>query len=161
MKTTLLAALLIFTPVLAAEVGSHEKAAADLVVLTSNPAIFKNAAMGMVDTVINNLRKSGSSEENVQEVRAVFLDWVEHEVDWAQINHAIVALYVREFSEAELKDLLTFYRSPVGRKVLEKLPVLLQESARISQAYAALKEDVLKQRISDIRTKHQAPHAAP
>jgi len=55
-------------------------------------------------------------------------------VGWDQLKPELVKLYTTNFSEAEMKDLLAFYQSPLGRKVLEKMPSLTAESAQMTQA---------------------------
>ena len=46
----------------------------------------------------------------------------------------MVKLYTSNFSEQELKDLIAFYESPVGQKVLKQMPALTAQSAQITQA---------------------------
>jgi hypothetical protein len=38
-------------------------------------------------------------------------------------------LYAAKFTEQELKDVLAFYKSPLGRKVITQEPIILDESA--------------------------------
>jgi hypothetical protein len=44
-----------------------------------------------------------------------------------------VEVYARHFTAAELREITAFYRSPVGTKLLAKMPELQQESMRASQ----------------------------
>lgn len=46
----------------------------------------------------------------------------------------IAQIYVDVFTENELEAVLAFYRSPVGEKMLTKMPELMQRSMAISQA---------------------------
>jgi hypothetical protein len=55
-------------------------------------------------------------------------------VGWNQIKPDMVKLYTSNFSEAELDQLITFYQSPLGKKVMQRLPALNAESAQIAQA---------------------------
>lgn len=55
-------------------------------------------------------------------------------VGWPVLKPELVKLYTNAFSEQELKDLLAFYQSPLGKKVLENMPMLTAESARLTQA---------------------------
>lgn len=50
-----------------------------------------------------------------------------------QLDEALVALYTDAFTEAELKELLAFYQTPVGRKVLEQMPQLMAHAAQLTQ----------------------------
>lgn len=54
-------------------------------------------------------------------------------VGWEQIKPDMIELYTRNFDEQEMQDLLAFYQSPLGRKVLEKMPMLTAQSAQLTQ----------------------------
>ena len=51
-------------------------------------------------------------------------------IGWDKIKPELIKLY----TESELKDLNAFYQSPLGKKVLEKMPRLTAESAQLTQA---------------------------
>ena len=55
-------------------------------------------------------------------------------VGWNKLKPDMVKLYTSNFSEQELKDLIAFYESPVGQKVLKQMPALTAQSAQITQA---------------------------
>ena len=42
------------------------------------------------------------------------------------MEDALTDMYLQEFSELELKEMNAFYSSATGRKVIERLPVLVQ-----------------------------------
>jgi len=52
-----------------------------------------------------------------------------------------VKIYDRHFSEAELEDILAFYRTPTGMKSIRALPQIFQESVAFAQR---LSQDMLK-----------------
>lgn len=54
-------------------------------------------------------------------------------VGWQTLEPELVDLYVRAFTEAELKELLAFYQTPTGRTLLEQLPQLNAMSAQLTQ----------------------------
>lgn len=45
----------------------------------------------------------------------------------------VAQVYVDVFTEDELQELLAFYQSPLGQKMLEKMPELMQRSMTIAQ----------------------------
>ena len=55
-------------------------------------------------------------------------------IGWNKLKPDMVKLYTANFSESELKDLVKFYQSSLGKKVLEKMPQLTQQSAQMTQA---------------------------
>ena len=52
-----------------------------------------------------------------------------------ELEDAYVALYDRNFTTAELKELLAFYDSPIGKRFLEVQPVLMREGIALGQAW--------------------------
>ena len=58
-----------------------------------------------------------------QEIVSEFL---ERHIGWGSLKDALSGMYMQEFTEQEVNDMNTFYSSPTGRKVIERLPVLVQ-----------------------------------
>ena len=54
-------------------------------------------------------------------------------MSWASMKDDMVKLYAAEFTEPELKELVTFYQTPVGKKSIQKMPVLMSKGAEIGQ----------------------------
>lgn len=54
-------------------------------------------------------------------------------IGWGKLKPEMVDLYTAEFNEKELAELIEFYQSPLGSKVLTKLPQLNAHSARLTQ----------------------------
>lgn len=52
-----------------------------------------------------------------------------------ELEEAIVVVYERHFSTNEIVQLLAFYRTPIGQKVLSTLPAVLQESVVAGQEW--------------------------
>ncbi len=58
---------------------------------------------------------------------------LEQAVGWDKLKPDMVKLYTRTFNEQEMKDLIRFYESPLGKKVLEQMPMLTAQSAQLTQ----------------------------
>ena len=56
------------------------------------------------------------------------------EMSWAKIKEPTIDIYLRNFSESEIQSLIEFYGSDIGRRMTEKMPIVMQESMGISQA---------------------------
>jgi hypothetical protein len=52
----------------------------------------------------------------------------EYDSKSGELVDAAAKIYATHFTEAELKDLLTFYKSPLGRKMIAEEPKVLDES---------------------------------
>jgi hypothetical protein len=62
----------------------------------------------------------------------------------AQLTEEIARLYAGRFTEQELKDVLAFYKTPVGRKMIVEEPKVLEASMTHAQNWAnKLSEEVL------------------
>ena len=59
---------------------------------------------------------------------------LDNAVGWDKIKPEMVKLYTGNFNEQELKELIAFYESPLGQKVLLKVPALTAQSARLTQS---------------------------
>ena len=80
-------------------------------------------------------------------------------VGWDKLEPEMVKLYTKGFSEAELNELIAFYKSALGKKVLKEMPALFAESMKMTQAKL---EPVVPQinQLLEQMTKELAPQKA-
>jgi uncharacterized protein len=63
-------------------------------------------------------------------------------------------LYASKFTEQELKDVLAFYKSPVGRKVIAQEPVILdQSSANVDEWANKVADEVIAKFRGEMRRR--------
>jgi hypothetical protein len=63
----------------------------------------------------------------------------------AELDDAAAHFYASHFTEQELRDLLTFYQSPLGQKALAEEPKVLDQSMTYAGSWADnLSDDVIK-----------------
>ncbi len=63
-------------------------------------------------------------------------------------------LYASKFTEQELKDVLAFYKSPVGRKVITQEPVILdQSSGNVDEWANKLADEVIAKFRAEMRRR--------
>ena len=53
-----------------------------------------------------------------------------------ELVNVFVRTYAQHFTEAELKDLLAFYKTPLGKKILNEEPVAIEEGLKSAQTWA-------------------------
>jgi hypothetical protein len=80
-------------------------------------------------------------------------------IGWNKLKPDMIKLYTDNFTEQELKDLVKFYQSPLGRKVLEKMPSVTQQSAQITQQKLESAVPVVNKLLADM-TNELAPAKA-
>ena len=61
----------------------------------------------------------------------------------------VATVYANNFTLGELREIEAFYRQPVGQKLLEKTPSLMQQSNQVSQDASRKAADDLRTRLSE------------
>lgn len=106
----------------------------ELIALTSPP----DTNEFLLDTMIAQFRQMAP------EVPDLWWDTFAEKVDYDELNALVVPIYARHYTPEEVSAMLEFYRTPVGQSVLEKLPVVLEESVAVGQAWGLnLAEEIL------------------
>lgn len=60
----------------------------------------------------------------------------------------LIPAYTKHFSDEEIIHLIEFYKTPLGKKVVEKMPLIAQESYAIGEVWGRkISEQVLKKLI--------------
>jgi hypothetical protein len=73
-------------------------------------------------------------------------------MSWAALKPDMAEVYAREFTEPELRELLRFYQSPVGKKAAAKIPALMQMGMEIGQRHVKDHMPELQKLIQDKAT---------
>jgi hypothetical protein len=68
----------------------------------------------------------------------------------------VAPVYAKHFEEAELDALIEFYASPVGKKTIEKLPLITAESMAAGQVWG---ESIAKRAIEKLKAAGIQPNA--
>lgn len=69
-----------------------------------------------------DLKKDPQVQQDMKEVNQL----VREEMSWSKLEGPMIALYGNVFSEAELQDIIAFYQSDAGQKMLKRQPELMQ-----------------------------------
>ena len=78
---------------------------------------------------------------------------LEQAVGWDKLKPDMVKLYTSNFNEQEMQDLIRFYESPLGKKVLEKMPTLTAQSAQLTQGKLEAAIPKVNQLLAEMTTK--------
>jgi hypothetical protein len=78
---------------------------------------------------------------------------LEQAVGWDKLKPDMVKLYTSNFNEQEMKDLIRFYESPLGKKVLEQMPSLTAQSAQLTQSKLEPAVPKVNQLLADMTAK--------
>lgn len=56
------------------------------------------------------------------------------EFSWQKLKPMYIQIYRETFEQEEIDGMLTFYASPAGQAVINKMPIVLQKSMTLSQS---------------------------
>lgn len=65
--------------------------------------------------------------EIVQQMQQLTWQQISQSNNWQNVQQLMLTIYQKHFSEEELQATLRFYRSPEGRSMLEKTPLIMQD----------------------------------
>jgi len=80
----------------------------------------------------------------LQNDRKALEDFLQKYIGWNALKDDIAAMYMRAFSEQELKKMNAFYITPTGQKVITMVPELVQQRNRLAM-------ERLQQNIGELR----------
>lgn len=75
----------------------------------------------------NGVKLTADQQAEQKKMMDEVMSVVEEEMSWNKLRPIVVDAYATTFSEQELKDLTTFFKSPAGQNFLDKTPVLQQQ----------------------------------
>lgn len=121
----LFAAILVTADIAAqADEKSHRAAAEELL----TEAMTEKSMRAAIDTMLDVQLKANRALVPVKDVMKKF--FVKH-LSYESLKEEMIDLHVAEFTEGELKEVAAFYRTPTGKKFVEKQPVMMQKGAEL------------------------------
>jgi uncharacterized protein len=71
-----------------------------------------------------------------------------------EMTDAVATVYASNFSTDELRAVIAFYKTPVGQKMLDKLPTVTQQTVIVGARFGrSVAEDLRKRMIEELRKK--------
>ena len=59
------------------------------------------------------------------------------EVDPNELQSLVIPIYQKRFTEQDIRDIIGFYKSPAGKRLVEQLPGITQDSMKVGQQWGA------------------------
>lgn len=102
-------------------------AAKEILKLKKASAVYQGAVVSTIQNVKNSLlQRNINLQKDIEEVSLkIARDLAGRE---SEIGEGMAVIYATNFTEQELKDLLAFYKSSLGRKTLEQEPKSIEAS---------------------------------
>jgi len=110
-------------------------AAKEILVMKNVSSMYAGAVPGIVEkTKTGLLQQYLNYQKDLDEVSFIVAkNFAGRE---KEIGDGMAAIYASQFSEQELKDLVVFYKSPLGQKLLTSEPQAINESLNYMQQWA-------------------------
>ena len=110
-------------------------AAREILAMKNAGAMYANAVPNLVEQTKNSLIQTNLNyQKDLGEVAVVVAKSLAGREK--EIGDGMAQIYANEFSEQELKDLVTFYKSPLGVKLLASEPRAIQFSMSYMNQWA-------------------------
>ncbi|MFY9550548.1 MAG: DUF2059 domain-containing protein [Thermoanaerobaculia bacterium] len=118
---------------------------------------LKEEVQAMPDAMINS---EIARNPGLAPFRDLMVNWLKKYMTWQAMEPELTKLYGASFTEAELKSMSAFYRTPAGQKALEKLPEMMQRTAMIGAQVSQPHSEELKKQMTargeELQKKQQA-----
>ena len=119
-----------------ADSQTHRQAAEEVLRLTKVDKMLGPLIDQIQQVQIQQLQQMNLSREAYSAAQRYLQrinDLVAREMQWQEIKNDYIKLYTDAFTEQELRQLIQFYSTPLGHKVVEKMPVLMEQSMQLGQ----------------------------
>lgn len=123
-----------------ARADEHEEAAQELLKVMRVQEVAKSGAGAMVDVMVQ-------SNPGLAPFRDVITEWSDKVMTWDAMAPGMIEAYKSTFTTEEMRKIAAFYKTPEGRKLLDKMPELMQKQAQIGTAIAQAHQGELKAKI--------------
>jgi uncharacterized protein len=120
-------------------------AARELLAIKGGTAMFEPVIPGVVESAKNSLLPTNPNLS--RELNEISLQLrKEYESKKAELVYEVAIIYARHFTEQELKELIAFYKTPLGQKMLKEEPAAIEESLKSTQQWADAFSDAVMTR---------------
>ena len=110
-------------------------AARELLAIKGGTAMFEPVIPGVVESTKNSLLPTNPNlARDLNEISVQLRK--EYESKKAELVYEVAIIYAQHFTEHELKELITFYKTPLGQKMLKEEPVAVDESLKRAQDWS-------------------------
>lgn len=119
-----------------ASTEQSRKIAEEIIQILDMDESFKQIASQVKEAHTQEILKLGLTEEQ-ENLAKEYIDKVSdlffNEFSWKGMKNEYIEIYVNTFTEEELQQVLDFYKTSVGQKILKRLPEINQKSFEIIQ----------------------------
>lgn len=130
--------------------------AKELITVTGANTIFNPLIAGVVEQAkLLYLQQNPGLAKDLNEIAAKLR--TDLAPRFIELSDEVARLYTADFSEQELKDILAFYKSPAGQKLLKQQPKVIDNSMKFAQTWAnKLSDEVVAKMRDELKKRGHA-----
>jgi uncharacterized protein len=127
--------------------------AKELIALKGATTMYDPIVRGVVEHAkIILLRTNPMLSKELGEVTAKL--HTEYASKVGELREIVARIYASRFTEQELKDALAFYKTPLGKKLIEQEPAILDQSMKDAQTWGdRLSQEVMNKMRAEMKKK--------
>ena len=128
----------IFSPILAQDLNSHESAALDCLLAMNVDKTVNLSAKPIAEGVFKN-------SPDLIKYRQELTNFFDKYICWDHLRDYFIEQYCSKFSESELLEMTSFFKSKTGKKYINTLP-------QLQSLYSELSQKIMQDNIDELGT---------
>ena len=108
------------------EKSKHYKAAEELL-------LTMNMEQAIAESLEQMLALQLRNNPNLQPAEATLKQFFNKYMSWEALREDYIRIYMEEFTEKELKDMMSFFKTDTGKKMAAKQTTLMMKGAQLGQ----------------------------
>ena len=149
-------------PAAHADDASRRAKAAQLVTLLHTERMVQQNSATIMKQVSDAAEKeigpnpTPESKARLAGLENIISQLIDAQLDWKALGPTIIDIYAQTFTEQELDVIVTFYKTPAGIALLDKMPQINDQVEQLAHSRLVILQPQIRQAFDDFR-KSQAP----
>lgn len=137
MKRVLIVILILLSPITVYAEEVADKATVEELLEVTNVKSIVDTIYLEIDQMLEGLAAQLGISEEEQPIFNKYIAKVnasvKEEISWEKMRGPMIELYMKHYTQKEIKDILAFYKTDTGKSLVRKMPVVMQDSIQLSQ----------------------------
>ena len=80
--------------------------------------------------IVETMNAQISANPALEQFRDVMLEFFAKHMSWKSLERGFIDDYMETFSQAEIEDMIAFYKTPTGAKAISTMPALMKRGSQ-------------------------------
>jgi uncharacterized protein len=87
----------------------------------------------MIATQMSQMQITPEARPAIEEMQQKMMAMIADRMSWDKFKRAVLKIYVETYSDEDMDGIIAFYKTPAGRSLIEKMPLVMQKSMALGQ----------------------------